>query len=321
MSVKPLYFYYGEEQFLVEEAVESVKQLCPNHSVELYSSKFELMELMTAIMSQDMFASKKMFILKNPFFIFDALDKKQVMLFESLVEALLSSDHVMVVYQTEKKVDKRKKGFGLLKKHAELQEFLAFKDWESVKLHQWIQSRMKRYGKTIDPQAVQALEDVGGRDLRVIHSELEKLDIYLGQASKITVEDVKTVTGGVSTRLFEFQEALKKRSVKDIIRCYYLLIRHGEEPFRLLAYVVSQIRFYLQLLDLSASQDKNGIARSLGKNPFFIQKLLPEIKRSYSVDDCCEVLSTLQECDLAIKSGQKEPVKAVELALLNLVRI
>lgn len=308
---------FGEETFLIDEHLKKILEQFPAQDILRFNDNAMLSDLSNAISMTSLFTPANAIIIKNPKWLTHSADDKDL---EQLTHIFSIAKHqphtlVIVVYGS---YDQRKKAAQLVKKHCQITQYSPFKDWEQDKVLNWIQNRVKIYNKTITKDALIALEQIGGSDLRQMAAELEKLDIYTAKRHAITKTDVDAMCAPSHTSTFDFTESLKSRKLPEALGSLKELIAHGEDPIKLLGLATASFRLYLQLLLLN--QDKKPpaeMATILGKNPYFIQKLLPDVRSAYTIPKLCAAYAALACCDFEIKTGKMKPEVAIELAIVK----
>ncbi|MFC1753341.1 DNA polymerase III subunit delta [Thermoproteota archaeon] len=312
-------FFYGEEGFLIEEAVQAVSQKYDANSKELFQEKFELSGLSNAVSMVSLFSQSKVILIKNPWFLTETLNDKEFNILKTILEACINSANVMVIYMIGKKIDQRRKAVTYMKKNAETQEFQSFKDWEQNKVMEWIKQRVTSIGKRIGREALFAIEELGGTNLRYLAGEINKLATYTGNRAEITREDIAAVSAGANASIFQFSEALRIRDKKKVMSAVNKLFANNEDPIRLMGLVVSNIRLYYQILELLHQKaDTQSMGRELAKNPYYLQKLIPDIRKHYTIDSLKQAFIMLNNRDFEIKTGKLKPRTALELALMEI---
>ena len=301
------WFLTGDESFLIEEHIAKLQQEHADKQLEQPPSEMPISELLMLCTAPSLFSATKLIILKNPWFLYRQPTAKELDTLTDLIKTTPETGSILVI-TAFKSVDMRKKVPALLKKKTTYHEYKAFKDWEQDKLHAWIQKHAEKTGKKIEKEAVMALEEVAGMDLRQVANELKKLSVYIGDRDTILAKDVHAASGGAKSSLFDFQDALRKRNMPVLMQSAYRLLAHGDDPLRLLGIMVAQIRFFYQVLYLNKQKKSiQEIGKTLGKNPYFVKRVLSEIQSRYT----CEKITTLfQECsqfDVALKSGKINP--------------
>ncbi len=310
---------FGEETFLIDEHLQKVTSAFSSQDVQRFNEGAPIDQILMAVSMTSLFSASNAIVIKNPKWLTNAADDKELALLTQLFTLIPNQPHhvIVVVFGS---VDQRKKAAQLLKKHCEVTQYSPFKDWEQDKVLQWIQNRVKIYKKTMDQDAQMALENIGGSDLRQMASELEKLDIYTGSRTTITTADVQAMCAPANASIFDFTEALKLRQLPQALGALERLMEHGEDPVKLLGLISATYRLYLQLLALSAEKKTSAdIAAKIGKNPYFIQKLLPEVKKRYSLAQVQKAYEALATCDFEIKTGKMKPELALELAVIGVL--
>ena len=315
---KPIFIFYGDEPLLIEEAFQSAQSKYNSYSTIEFGSSSSLSELLNQVTMTGLFSSHFKIIARDPSFITKAVSDKEFATLKSLCDTIVANGHVLIIAMTRHSLDKRRKSVTLLKKLGELQEFKSFQDWELNKLYAWLQARIKQKGKSIQHDALEALVLVSGTQLSVLSNYIELLITYVGESSSISRQDIDALSADVSRRIFDFSEAIKSRSLSSALSTLKSVLAHGEDPIALLGLLSANIRLYLQILvGLDQNASFSDLSKTLGKHPFFIQKLAPSVQKSYTVSHLKTLLSTLNQCDIRIKSGAMSPKKALEIATIK----
>ncbi|RAP36888.1 DNA polymerase III subunit delta [Candidatus Marinamargulisbacteria bacterium SCGC AAA071-K20] len=310
--------FFGSEAFLVEEESRTGLLKLPGEDAT-FEGHFEWSSLQDALNLSSLFSSQKKIVIKNPWFFTKTLSDKDCAHLSEALESMSRSEHPVVIVNSGT-IDQRKKPFKLVKPKASLSQFDPFKDWELEKVQSWLSNRARTQGLILDSDAVWALTEHCGTHLRQLAGELDKLSVYIGERKKIQLADVKAVCLGPQGSIFEFTESLKKRDQKATLKHLHRLFSHSEDPIKLHGLITASIRLYLQCLTgLQQGLNHQGLGKALGKHPFFLQKLIPDVKRHYSIADLTQSLQVLAACDVNIKSGKLLPKTAVELAINAIV--
>jgi DNA polymerase-3 subunit delta len=100
----------------------------------------------------------------------------------------------------------------------------------------WLIQRAPRYGKTIQPDAAAWLIQEIGEGLRTLDQELAKISAFVGDRKIISPEDVQACSGyQKASSPFEWLTALRQRQAQLSMLTLRRLLDEGEEPLRLLA--------------------------------------------------------------------------------------
>ena len=153
-------------------------------------------------------------------------------------------------------VDKRRSFYKALTKRAELQIFdkldSSRNGWEEAATD-LVQSLGRKYRLRFDDEALDLFVLFTGGDTRTIKSELEKIDLFLGEKERqVSLDDVRTLVplsrGGV---IFELGNALAARDLDRALKLVRRLLDRGEKAIGiLLAAIFPTVRNLLLAKDL-----------------------------------------------------------------------
>ncbi|UCC64173.1 MAG: DNA polymerase III subunit delta [Anaerolineae bacterium] len=203
-------------------------------------------------------------------------------------------------------------------KRGHAREFRA-PDERSGSLERWIQDRAGKKGGEIAPRAAHELASFVGNNLRLLDRELEKLAVYVGDRGTIGVDDVRRLVPYVhEANIFEMTDALGRRDGPRASRLLHLMLDGGNDPLYLLGMIVRQFRIMIQVKDLAErGVHPNDIPSRLDMKPFVARKGLDQAAR-FSMSQLETIYRRLWETDLAIKTGQTEPVLALDVLVAGL---
>ncbi len=310
---------YGEEPFLIEESVKALS--LPFSGFERFAApeSIDLGSLYQAVATVSLFSTPKLIILRNPGFLSDSMSDADVAQFSLILESVKQQGHGFIIYLLNKKLDQRKKSFGVLKKNAQLHDFPAFKEWEQDKVIAFIQKTAKEKGKVIEPNAAFALEEMGGGQLQVLANEIEKLIVYTGNEPKITLADVKALHAGQLSSFYDLSQAMQSGEFSKMVQIVESLLHQHEDAVKILGAMAANFRLYLQLSLLdSEGKSADDMGRITGKNPYFIKRLIAPIKKSYTIEHLKSAMLACAKADLEIKSGVMRPPEAIEVLVITL---
>ncbi len=220
---------------------------------------------MDALQTLPFFGGGKLVWLKNANFLADTQVGKTIAAIEG-AESIL--DYVEKQLPPEVKfllsataVDKRRAAYKRIQKLADLRVFdrpdTSKTGWED-EVMPLVQRRARDMGITFDGDALDMFVQLAGEDTRQLDSELEKIGLYLGQAKRVTVEDVRAIVplsrAGI---IFEVGNAIGKRDLRRALELLRTLIYQGQNPVGiLLGAIVPRVRSLLLAADIVASHPK-----------------------------------------------------------------
>ncbi|MEO0077117.1 MAG: DNA polymerase III subunit delta [candidate division WOR-3 bacterium] len=165
-------------------------------------------------------------------------------------------------------------------------------------------------GLIIDTEAAKLLLELVGDDFQIIHQELEKIKIYLGDRVRITQDVILNACGFIKTASIEdFRRAIFNRD-------HFLALRHlarlqHDNVFPMV--IVSSLTysaFLLLLVKLGANQEM----LNLGKKNF---ELLLQQSNLWKQSELEKFILTLAKIDKKIKTGYAEPYFLLESLLMT----
>ncbi len=168
----------------------------------------------------------------------------------------------------------------------------------------------------IDHQAASELASLCAADWQRTENEIEKLLLYVHGSRPISTEDVRELVDDArQTSIFDLVDAvgLRRRDAARLLM--HKLVTEGAAPPYLIAMITRQIRTMLKikaLLQRKVSPDK--IASRLRLHPYVAKKGVGQA-RNFSGGQLRRAIASLFRVDLAIKTGEVEPVMALDLLI------
>lgn len=308
---KSIYLFYGEEDFLIAEAINCLKQNIPNPglNVETFDGReLSLEALSSALCTQPLLGGEKLVVVKD---FRPAADEQDKLI--SIIKGKPAD--IRVVFQAGN-IDKRSKFYKLIDNDGEVVEFRAFAPWEQAEAVAWITDRVKAEGKSIDDEAARLLYEICGNNLRLLANEIEKIVTFIGQRTIIGEADVLALASAGETSAFVLLDALREKQLERTLAVFQILLKNKEDLFQLLGLITTQYRLMLQIKSLDRETDPNKIARMVGGSPFFVKKCRQGLER-FSLAELKKNLELLLETGIKLKSGQ-QPAVVFELMLTAL---
>lgn len=293
-----IYFLSGLEPYFIDKITNTIEKAILNEDEKsfdqhiFYGNETDVQRIIETAKRFPMISKQQLVIIK------EAQNIKKIENLISYVENPQSSTILVLCYKN-KKVDKRKKLYTLLKK-----KFIFF---ESRLLYEneiadWIEKLIKKNNFSITPNTVAILCDYLGNDLTKIEKEIEKLKISLPKETVITPSVIEKYIGiSKEYNNFELQFSIGNKDnlkAQKIIRHFSANPNLNPLPLTLsILYVFfSKLMLYHSLSDKS----KVSSARALKINPFFVKDYALSSK-NYSFKECVNAISYLKECDLHSK--------------------
>ena len=214
--------------------------------------------------------------------------------------------------------DKRKKLCQALMK---LTGVVSFDTLSDARLAQWMNQTLKPLGKKMDAQACAQLAFTSGRDLTMLHGELQKLAAYVGERAVITQEDIERVaTHTAECTVFAMVDALVDGQAQQAFSLLSVLLESGEERLGVLALITRQYRQMMYAKDMMDSRmPQPQMMKALGVPSFALNKLMRRAGRR-TMAQLREQLDLCVKTDYDIKRGavrEEAGLDRLMLALTN----
>lgn len=320
-----LYLLYGTESYVINETKQKiVTNVLTGEEMDFNLSVYDMEETPIEQALEDaetfpFFGEKKLVILHNPIFLTSEKSKEKVEHNLKKLETYIlePAPYTILVFAGDyEKLDERKKITKLLKKHAEVVEGKKLNEKELVV---WVQQQAADRQVKMDQSAVDLLVNLVGPDLTRLHSELEKIFLYVEPEKEVHIETIeKLASRSLEQNIFDLIDKVVQRKMDQAFRIYYDLRKQNEEPIKILALIASQFRLIYQVKELvKRGYGQTQIASTLKVHPFRI-KLAAGQARSFSEAELAEIIKLLSQTDLKLKTGGAGREVALELFLLQL---
>lgn len=301
----PLYFIYGEEEFLAERAVARLVDALVEPAFKdfnftvLYGKECKAEQILDNAMTLPMFAERRVILVKRA----EELQAEQL---EQLLPYIKApSPETCLIFQAAK-IDQRRKFFLELKKTDYLLEYKNIKDEQLLR---FIHREAEGAGKRFEKEAAEMLVYYCGNNLRELVSQIEKLAAYCGKRNSVTVDDVRSMTSDTKTdTVFEFSKALANRDLEKSLRMMQILLRDPEVPYNFLGAIGAiaknfrQLTIIKELLDTRRSADE--ISKITKIPSFFLRDMIPQAKK-FTMAEFRTIFMLLHEFDLGLKGGAR----------------
>ena len=314
-QIAPIYLFYGEEDFLIQEFTENVKQAALEQGAEdfnfdvFYASDVDGAAVVNAAMSVPMMTERRVVLVKNiQYFKSRSIDLLAAYSGKPSPTTclILVGDKFKPDSQSAKKLKKNSY-------HIEARRLY------DNQIPGWIKTYLKNQKFTITNDALQLLQVNTGNSLRTICSELEKIKLNIGERSEITISDVETVVGvSREYNVFEFCDAVVERNIKKSVRIQARMLQLGESPIGMLVMLTRHFTILAKLTTmLRQRQNKYDISKGLKVNPYFVDNYIRQA-RMYSQTQIMRAFELLLEADQQLKMSYQKPGLILENLIFKL---
>lgn len=318
-----LYFFHGEETFLLNHYLEQVRKLLLDPLTESFNyhrlnqENFDILRFADAVENLPMMAQSTLVQVDDvdPFKLGEGDREKMAEILRDI------PDYCTVVFTyltTPWKPDKRlKKLWETVEENANIVEF-ARQDQRD--LIAWVTRHFAAAGKRISSDLAAYLIDITGGTMTALNGEIDKISAYSG-ADTIQKSDIDAVTEPVlDAVVFQMTDLISAGRYDQAFQKLQQLLKMQQEPLAILGAIGGHFR-------------RISAARTLldyGKTAYDLQKLcaIPdyparktmEAARRYSADDCRRAANLVLETDYQIKTSFDDPQRLLELLVLRLAQ-
>ena len=310
-----VYLLLGDEDLLVDQALaELLDRLVPPEERDLNldvvrADEIEIADLITLIDTLPFFGQRRAVVVKTAD-VWNAAEQEQLAAY--LERGAPPSALILVAGA----LDRRRKLFTAVRKLGEIQEFPRL----SIRqLPFWVTDRVRKEGRRIDPDAVEAIVALVGPGLRQLSLELEKLFALVESLERITRRDVEAAVSRLSeSTIFMMVDAIGERRAGDALRHLDDILRDEAAPY-VLFMVARQFRLLMRASHLTARKKPfAAIQDALGVPQFVARKLVAQVVH-FPPDAFPGIFARLAEADLAVKTTGQARL-ALETLIAELCR-
>ena len=315
-NILPLYLFFGEEAFLVQEAVDLIISTVVDPGSRdfnfntVYCKGISGNEIVNLCQALPFMSPRRLVIAKE----IEALKVSDV---DELAAYLQSpSPSTCLVMIANQPRFEKKAITAPVEAHGAAVRFFALLDRE---MPGWIESWVRRKGLTIQRDAVQYVWQTLGNDLQAINNELEKAVIYVKERKAITYEDVKHVVGSFRDYTpFDLADALGKKDRESAFLILSRLIQEGESPVGLLGSIAWNFRRLLNAKSMEAAGVGIEEIKKKHRVIFHQAASFQAQLRSYTLGELEAAIEVLLNADRALKSSGLSGRLVLERMILRL---
>lgn len=248
------------------------------------------------------------------------------------------------------KVDKRKVFYKTIDKLGAVESFAGWsiddRDWAN-QAETWARQALRASKKEISDEALAELVNNVGPHARLLHNEVEKLALFVGDRTEIEVGDVTTIcTRNKSARAFALGDALGDRDLPRLLRTldeelWEMQFDKQKSEIGLLYGLIGKVRAMILLKemlregwikpDADYSRFKAQLERvpadrlpedkrynPLALNPYVLFKALPQSRR-YSQPELIQAMALLLKCNQRLTSSNLDESLILQQTLVQIM--
>lgn len=231
---RPIYYFYGEEDFRKAEAVKYIlhhyipqQQRLLNY-IKLAADKADFGMLCAEVAAIPMIGERRCILIEEIQRL-NAAQQKQ--LFSLLKD--LPPNMVVILVSPAAHTPKRKSAF--LREVAKIAQVVRFNRLTETGARKRIERHLEAAGFTYDREAVDLLNSLTGGDFGGLDGELEKLSLSAEAGSHIGVAEVKKLTSSHEEfSVFELIDLIAERKTERALYVCHDLLEQGTNPVTIL---------------------------------------------------------------------------------------
>jgi DNA polymerase III subunit delta len=270
-QLAPVICLWGEESLLIEEAARQIEALVLDPAVRefnrdfFYGDEAEPQAIVNAAQTLPWLAAQRLVLVRGAEALPRAADAPLVTYCKQ------PSSSTCLIFMAQK-LEGSRPLFSTLTK---LPWAVRFKRLLPRELSAWVEQRVAAAGCKITADAVTALIETTGHELRMLASEIDKLVVFVGSAQVIDVGSLEAVTGDTrETSAFELARLLSAGDLAGALRAWEKFSASGEYPGLALGAIIHHVRqlWRIKLLQTHGATPER-MASELGAPVFTVRRL------------------------------------------------
>ena len=296
--------------------MEKIRELIDFNDETIYFDMLfnKIEEVLEEASYTSLFNDKKNLIVFNAdFFCTGKIgDKEKDMLLSYLNN---SNDITTIIFVTKEKPTKKNECFEILKKENHVFDLIK----EKIDINFVVNQYCKDNKFTISKEAISCLKNNLSNNCDLILTELDKLFLYYGKPSKITLDVVKkNCSNIIEENNFKFIDLVISRNVEESFRYMKELLIMKVEPLSLFNLLVREFRLMLLYKVIDSNRgDFNDLMKTYNLKDWQLDKISRN-SYNYKLSELKRIMKLLSEYDLKFKVGKVDKNTFLDLLLLEI---
>ena len=314
-NLSPLYFFYGEETFLIDKIVSEIREELVDPDLSsfnlniFYGKESEPQDIINSAKTLPLMSDYRLVIIREADQLKPSYWKDFLSYFEN------PSSSTCCVFCAENMVLKAEP----LKAFKKRGEMVRFYHPFNREIPEWIRKIAKEFNKKISREAVDLLSVELGNDLQKIYNELQKVAIYVGEKAVIESDDVKEAiadVGGVT--IFNLVDCIGSKDREGALNALRKLLEVGEYPLKILTMITRQMRLLTRAKEmLKEGSSHADVGRKLGVRGFYLKGFLKQVN-VFSLSHVEDCFTCLFCSDWKLKSSRIDKKLIMEKLIADL---
>jgi DNA polymerase-3 subunit delta len=314
-KILPLYYFYGPEEWLIEEALKKIKEKALNPATldfnrEVLDAEEDFPEaILGSLQVFPLNSPRRLVVIRQADVIWS---KGPAPYFDYFANPNPSTCAVFI----GEKVDLRTKFFQALEKNGAVVSFYPPYERELIR---WIRFQAEQLGHSISDEALSLLLERIGPNLQELKLELQKLTLQPGTKKFIQEEDVLALTEDIREESpFELPWAVGHLDWEKSLRLLRKNLQQGNPPLLLLSLILRQLRLIRRARELRVeSCSKKEVETKLRILPQRANDFWKQVDK-LSPSALEQIWPLTRETDLELKSSRLDKGLILEKYLWDL---
>ena len=298
--VQPLYLIYGEEAFLIDEALTVLKAAALGDALSdfnldtFFTTETKVENVRDTVEMLPMMSQRRVVVYKDV----QMLKESQWETLYPILENPLDTTCFILVAN---KIDKRKKSF---KKISQAGVIVELKRPYENQIPVWIDYIASKFSMTLEPEAKSMVQQFVGSNLSEIYSEMSKVHSLMGAGAHITTDDVlQVISRSKVETVFDLAKAIGENDRARALTCLANLLEYGQNEIGALALIARHVRILSTIKEgLRAGLTGTRLSSKAGVPHFFLGDYVGQTKH-WTDKKISKTIHALHETDRALKSS------------------
>jgi DNA polymerase-3 subunit delta len=299
-EIYPLYFLYGDETFLIDEALAALQETALGEGIRdfnlntYYAGDVDAGQVRDAVETLPMMTPVRVVVVKEAQ---DFSEKDWDLLMPLIDEPVETTAFICV----GSKIDKRKK---YIKRFIEKGVVVEFKRPYDNQVPEWIHVVAAKHGIQLSAEATDLMHQLVGSNLQDINGEMQKLAQYLGDRKTASADDLLQIISRVRVEsVFDLTDAIGHNDRARALFCLANLLDNGQNEVGVIALISRHVR----ILKLVSDGLKEGLAGQklssrAGVSPYFLRSYVDQ-SRNWNDRKIDHTFRALLDTDRALKAS------------------
>jgi len=304
-QTKPIYLFYGEENYSKEEAIKRLKE----HLFKIYKEKLlvrsitpeseEVYRIVDTLKTIPLFGGKSLVIVRD----FDVIPKSAIKEYVNYCKAPNKINSLVLLTNRN---DLKGINQDLVNSVSKNGCVVKFQKLEFSKLLAWIKSLFKDDGIEISDNVAFKLLDLVGNDRSLLNYEINKLCLFFHGQARITLEDLSQYLTSVrQVDIFDLADSFLDRDHAKISRLLQRIFEQDKDsPLKLIGIINKQLAILLEYKAAVRKKiPKDRILHAIAQGKTLVMRKLEAREKLWEEQELRNLLSLLRTVDKDIKQG------------------